>query len=245
MSTYNRFAYIYDELMHDIDYYSWMEFVKNQFNILNKKPNSILELGCGTGNFTKALCDEGYDVTAFDLSEDMLAIAYDKLHTYKNIQLLKQDINEFKIGKEFDAIFSVCDTINYITDYSDLEKVFSNVYSHLSSEGIFVFDINSYYKLKEVIGCNTFVVDNENIFYVWENEFDEINNLCEFYITFFVENQGLFERFDEVHIERAYTNAEIENALKNANFKIIKTFDNYSKKPVNSISERITYFAIK
>lgn len=245
MDAYIGFAYIYDKLMLDIGYGSWMDFIKNILAIYNKKPQKILEMGCGTGNFTELLCKEGYNVTAFDLSEDMLSIAYNKLDSYRNIQLLKQDMTDFGINKKFDAIVSVCDSVNYITEYSKLEKTFENVYSHLESDGIFIFDINSYYKLKNIIGNNVFVEDTEEIFYVWENEYNEIDNTCEFYITFFVEKQGLYKRFDELHVEKAYTVFEVENALRKAGFKIVNIYDGYSDKSPNNESERLTFVVLK
>ncbi len=245
MDAYREFAQIYDKLMDDIDYASWMNFINSTLETYKKRPHDILEMGCGTGSLTELLCREGYDVTAFDLSEDMLSLAYDKLGSYNNIQLLKQDMTEFSINKDFEMIISVCDSINYILDYSDLIKTFDNVYSHLKPGGIFVFDVNSYYKLKEIIGNNIFVEDREDVFYVWENDYDEENNTCEFFITFFIKEQGLYKRFDEIHIERAYTFYEIENALKKSGFSILNVFNGYSNEPLTSETERLVFLATK
>lgn len=245
MNAYIEFARIYDELMEDIDYCSWMKFVKYTLDEYNKKPRDVLEMACGTGNFTRLLCEEDYNITAFDLSEDMLSIAYDKLDTYRNIRLIKQDMVRFNINKEFDMVISVCDSINYITNYSELVKTFDNVYSHLRAGGVFIFDVNSHYKLKKVIGNNTFVEDKEDVFYVWENEYDDVHDICEFYITFFVKEQGLYKRFDEVHVEKAYASSDIENALRKSGFSVINVYNGYSRELVKDDTERLTYFAIK
>lgn len=247
MDAYTGFAYIYDRLMQDINYDKWLKFIKDILQDNNMNPKDVLEMGCGTGNFTRLLCQEGYNVTAFDSSEDMLAVAYNKLESYKNVQLVKQDMLDFKINKEFDMIVSVCDSINYITEYSHLVKVFNDVYSHLMPEGAFIFDINSFYKLKNVIGNNVFVEDNDEIFYVWENEYDEKDNTCQFYISFFVKDteKDLYRRFNEIHIEKAYTSLEIETALRESGFSFVSIFDEYSKKHPNSKSERLTFLAIK
>ncbi len=245
MNTYIEFAHIYDELMEDIDYYSWMDFIKYILDAYDKKPHDVLEMGCGTGNLTRLLCKEGYNVIAFDLSEDMLSIAYNKLDSYRSIQLLKQNMIDFNLNKEFDMVVSACDSINYITDYSELMKAFANVYSHLRPGGVFIFDVNSHYKLKNIIGNNTFVEDQEDVFYVWENEYDEVNNICEFYITFFVKEQSLYKRFEEIHVEKAYTSSEIENALRKSGFKNINVYNGYSKELPNEETERLTYLAMK
>lgn len=245
MNAYVEFAHIYDELMEDIDYCSWMEFIKLILSDYNIKPKDVLEMACGTGNFTRLLCEEGYNVTAFDLSDDMLSIAYNKLDSYRSIQLIKQDMANFNIDKEFDMVISVCDSINYVTDYTELSKIFSNVYSHLRPEGVFIFDVNSKFKLKEIIGNNTFVVDQEDVFYVWENEYDDINDTCEFYINFFVKEEGLYKRFEELHVEKAYTSLEIENALRKSGFSHISVYDGYTRENPKENSERLTFLAIK
>lgn len=247
MDAYTEFAYIYDRLMEDIDYNKWLNFIKDILQANNMRPKDVLEMGCGTGNFTRLLCQEGYNVIAFDSSEDMLSVAYNKLNPYRNVQLIKQDMLDFKINKEFHMIVSVCDSINYISEYSQLIKVFNNVYSHLMPGGAFIFDINSFYKLKNIIGNNVFIEDNEEVFYVWENEYDEIDNTCQFYISFFVKDsdKGLYRRFNELHVEKAYTSSEIETALRKSGFSIISVYDEYSRKIPNPKSERLTFLAIK
>lgn len=245
MEAYTGFAYIYDKLMMDVDYSNWLDFIKSILERHNKKPREVLEMGCGTGNFTALLCKEGYNVTAFDLSEDMLSVAYNKLDSHRNFQLLKQDMTDFSINMKFDTIISVCDCVNYITEYSELIKTFENAYNHLKSDGVFIFDINSYYKLKNIIGDNVFVEDNEEIFYVWENEYNESDDTCQLYITFFVKEEGLYRRFDELHVEKAYTTFEVENALKKAGFKIVNIYNGYSNESPNNESERLTFVVLK
>lgn len=245
MYSYKDFAYLYDKLMDDVDYKKWFEYILKilkKSEIVTKK---VLELACGTGNFTKYLCDSGYEVTCFDLSEDMLSIAYDKLNMYRNITILKQDMRYFNFNKKFDMVISVCDGINYITTYDDLVNVFKRVNLHLNEKGIFIFDISSYYKLHEIIGNNTFVEEKDNIFYVWENYFDEQNNICEMYLTFFVKQGEKYIRFDESHIQKAYSVNEVVNALKEAGFKYIDYYESFTFNKPNNESERIHFIVSK
>lgn len=246
MESYQQLAQVYDELMiSDIKYEEWFQNVSNFFRNNNIFPKNILEMACGTGNFTKYLCENGYNVTCFDLSEDMLSVAFDKLNQYKNVSILKQDMVTFQIDNVFDVIFSVCDSINYIIDEKDLLKIFLNVYNHLNDGGLFIFDISSYYKLKNIIGNNTFVYDSDRIFYVWENSFDEQNNVCEFLLTFFIKENKKYTRFDEYHLQKAYNVEEIESYLKKANFRVINVYDGYSFKLPRETSERICFVALK
>ncbi len=245
MSSYREFAKLYDDLMNDVDYEKWFKYIKKILMKHNCTPKNVLEMACGTGNITEYLCDEVNSVTCFDLSEEMLSVAYDKLRKFKNVKILNQNMIDFHLNGKYDLILCACDSINYILNYKDLQKVFVNVYNHLNHGGLFIFDINSYYKLSNIIGNNTFVEDREDIFYVWENYFDYELSLCEFYLTFFVENEGAYTRFDENHTQRAYKLEEITLALEKANFSDIKAYDGFTFNNAIPESERINFVALK
>lgn len=246
MDIYNKFANIYDELMVDFDYEKWFQYIEQLFERYNKTPKKILEMACGTGNLSYYLAREGYDLTCFDLSSDMLSQAFEKLRKFKNVKLLNQDMVDFQLNQKFDSIVSICDSINYITDEEDLQKSFQNVWEHLEDGGIFIFDINSYYKLKYVIGDNTFIEDNDDIFYIWQNYFDSVNEISEFYLTFFSSQDGEnFERFDEMHKEKAYRTEDIIRLLENVGFKDIDSFEAFGFEEANEKSERIKFVAVK
>lgn len=242
---YNNFALLYDELMTDVDYKEWYLYIKEVLKKFDKDPQLILEMACGTGNLTSYLAKDGYDITCFDLSTDMLSIAYNKLNKYKNVTIFNQNMVDFNINKKFDCIISICDSINYVTDKDELLSTFKNVKNHLKDDGAFIFDINSYYKLKDIIGNNTFLEDREDIFYTWQNYFDEDKNCSEFFLTFFVKDErGNYKRFDEEHIERAYHTDEIIELLQLANFQEINCFDGFSFNKQNNKSERINFVVI-
>lgn len=244
MEPYQEFALLYDELMNDIDYKSWYDYIKEIFKKYNKKPKTILEMACGTGNLTEYFCEDGYNITAFDISEDMLSITYNKLDKFKNLSILKQDMVNLNLGsKKFDIIICACDSMNYITREEDLKKVFENAYKCLNDGGLFIFDINSYYKLKNIIGNNTFVQDTGDIFYVWENEFLEDEEICNFYLTFFVNEGGLYRRFEEHHIERAYKTDVIKDYLIDAKFKEVYIYEDFKFSESSLDSERIFFVA--
>ena len=246
MNIYNKFAYLYDDLMVDFDYENWFNYIENIFEKYNKNPKKVLEMACGTGNLSYYLGKKGYKLTCFDLSEDMLSKAYEKLRRFKNVKLLNQDMVNFNFNENFDAVISICDSINYIIDEEDLIKTFNNVWNHLEEGGIFIFDINSYYKLKYIIGHNTFVEDRENIFYTWENYFDEDTDICDFYLTFFVSEDGEnFLRFNEEHREKAYKTEEIVHMLKEAGFSKIDYYSAFTFDRPDEKTERINFVAIK
>ncbi len=245
MDSYNEFAEYYDRLMEDVDYRLWFNYMKDIFSKYNYDPNSILEMACGTGSLTRYLGEEGYSVTCFDLSEEMLSIAYNKLRRYPNVKVLNQDMTNFSLNKKYDAILCLCDSMNYIIKDEDLFQVFRNAYKHLNNNGLFIFDINSYYKLKNVIGNNTFVEDKDDIYYVWENYYDDELSVCEFYLTFFIKEDGFYRRFDEKHIQRAYSVEYIKKALRDVGFTDVAEFEGFTFDLPCIDSERVNFVARK
>lgn len=242
MEQYMALSKIYDDMI-DIDYDKWMGFVENYFNWSLKNKN-ILELACGTGNMTLRLKEKGCNITAFDISEDMLSVAEEKARIKRQrINFLKQDIRSFNIDKKFDYIFCFCDGYNYVIEDDDIIKSFNNVYSHLMPNGYFLFDISTSYKLKNIIGNNTFTLNEEEICYIWDNYID--GDIIEMYITFFVKEGALYKRFDERHVQKAYEVDKIMHYLLNTGFKDIKVFDDYTLSDIKNDSLRAVIIAKK
>lgn len=239
---YKDFARLYDDLMDDFDYEEWFLYIEKIFEKYKVNPRTLLEMACGTGNLSFHLGKKGYKLTCFDLSDEMLAIANKKLRGFKNVKILRQNMVDFDLKKRYDCILSVCDSINYILEDSSLFSVFQNAYNHLEDGGIFIFDINSKYKLQNIIGNNIFLEDRDNIFYTWENIYDINTDICEFFLTFFYEeDKGLFRRADEYHRERAYSIDEITKALKSVGFSNIDIYDAFNLNKPNEKSERINF----
>jgi len=212
MESYTDFAYIYDKLI-DQDYEKWADYIESIFKANNKEPRLVLDLGCGTGSITNILAKRGYDMIGVDLSPDMLNVAREKaMEQELDVLYLCQDIREFELYGTVDAIICTLDVLNYITDSNELDHVFALVKNYLNPDGIFIFDINTEHKLKNTLGNNTFINEEEGIFYTWENEF--VDGISNQYLTFFAESEnGMYERFDETHIQKAYTIDEISRLL--------------------------------
>ena len=243
--AYGEFAKIYDELINeDINYDQMVEKIVEICQCNNISFNSYLDVACGTGNVTIRLAEKFKDVYAVDLSEDMLREAFDKFKS-KRIRgkVICQDMTELCLNKKFDLITSVLDSTNYIIEEDGIQRYFNAVYEHLNDDGIFIFDINSYYKLSEILGNNIYTYSEEEVFYTWENTFED--GLLSMFLTFFVKKGDLYDRFEEEHLERAYKEDEIKYYLKNANLDIISKFDGYTNNDVQANSERIVYVVKK
>lgn len=239
---YNRFAYLYDELINDVDYKKWVDYYFKIFNRFGLNPRLGLDLGCGTGNMTTELSARGVEMTGVDLSEDMLAVAREKSENM-DILYLNQDMRSFELYGTVDFIVSGLDCMNYITDKRDLLKVMRLVNNYLDPGGLFIFDINTRHKLENIIGNNTFVLENDDVFCTWQNEYDKGRKVCDFYLTFFCGENGVYERFDEQHTERAYEISEITAIIEKAGMRVLNVYDDLSFNAPGKNSERVFFVA--
>lgn len=243
--AYGQLSEVYDKLIYeDINYESIAEFILEICKEHNISYENYLDLACGTGNLTIPLAKNFKNIFAVDISEEMLVEAYEKLRAKRlNGKVICQDMCELDLNKKFNLITVALDGTNYITDEDDLRDYFEAVQNHLAEDGLFVFDINSAYKLAEVLGNNIYTYNEEDVFYTWENVFsDEIVSM---YLTFFIKRGDLYERFDEEHIERAYEVNYLEEVLNSVGLEIIKIYDNYSYESVQATTERIVFIVKK
>lgn len=241
MECYNKFANIYDELIHgDVDYRFWSEVIINLCSREGVTKKDYLDLACGTGNLTVEIGKSFKSTTAVDLSEEMLSIASDKLRSSRiRAKVVCQNISELNLRKKFDLITCALDSTNYILDEEALINYFDSVYNHLNDEGLFVFDVNSAYKLVEILGNNIFNYDDDKVVYIWENEVED--SILNMYLTFFVKEGQVYKRFDEHHRERVYTEEFLERVLSNIGFRVIEKLDDYKENTITNNTERIVY----
>ena len=248
MSQYSDFAFVYDELMNEVDYNGWVKYIEDIIDSEGVKVKNILELACGTGNLTIPLTKKNYDIAGIDISDEMLSVAREKAEKEGvELVLLQQDISEldFEIS-DLDCVLCACDGFNYITYDDDLENVFSKTYELLKKDGIFIFDISYFYKLANILGNNMYGENREDIAYMWQNYFDEEENLIEMELTFFIKDEcGKFERFEEIHQQRAYTEDEIVDMLEKSGFKDIKYYGDFTFDKPSEESQRIFFVCKK
>ena len=243
--AYGEFAKIYDELINeDINYDEMVDCILRICNENNIEFNDYLDIACGTGNVTVRIAKHFKNIYGVDLSEDMLREAFDKLKSERiKGKIICQDMTELSLNRKFDLITSVLDSTNYVTDIDGLKNYLKGVYEHLKDDGLFIFDVNSYYKLSEILGNNIYTYSEEDVFYTWENVFED--DLLSMFLTFFVKKGELYERFEEEHLERAYKESQLESILEELDFKVINKFDGYSNDNVQANSERIVYVVKK
>lgn len=247
MSAYEGFAEVYDTFMEDTPYDRWTEYLTEIFKKHNliRNTNIIADLGCGTGNMTQRLARKGFDMIGIDISENMLTKAREKTEPDLNILYLNQDMREFELYGTVDAVVSLCDSINYITEEEDLLQVFKLVNNYLEPKGLFVFDINTIYKFRKILGDNSFCETTEDSAYTWENYYDEEESINEFYTNFFIKDEktGLYTRHEEFHYEKGYEIDKIKELLEKAGLKFEAVYEELTFHKPTQRSQRVFFIA--
>ncbi len=247
MEAYTTFAGVYDMFMDNIPYEKWVEYLHDIMEEYNIHEGTILELGCGTGNMTELLASKGYDMIGVDNSEDMLELAMEKrLKSGHDILYLLQDMQSFELFGTVKAVISVCDSINYVTDEAELKEVFRLVNNYLDPRGIFIFDFNTEYKYREILGDRVIAEERDKCSFIWDNYYNEQDKINEYELTLFVQSEedtDLYRKYQEVHYQRAYTLEKIKTLIEKAGLRYVTAYDAYTKKAPMYTSGRVCVVA--
>lgn len=240
---YGEFSYIYDKLSFDIEYEKYAENIKSLCEKYKIDKENMLELACGSGMLTKHFFDEFNQIDALDISTDMLQCFADK-YDNDNVNLIYYDMVEYEKKDFYDLIVILLDSINYVTDPKKLEKLFINSYANLKDDSLFVFDINSEMKMRDIFGSECYVYEYEDIFYTWDNFLED--DLIDMHLNFFVENEdGSYKRIREYQQERIYSIDFIKKLLEKTGFVDIEIFDEDTMRKVDDDTLRVLFSARK
>ena len=251
---YGDFADVYDELMDNVPYRQWAERLdvlirrygvskpeRDADDLLDSERNLVVDLGCGTGTLTELLYQKGYDMIGVDSSESMLNMAMNKRERCgAEILYLQQDMRELELYSTVGTVYSVCDSLNYILEEEELLEVFTLVNNYLFPGGIFLFDFNTDYKYREVIGDATIAENREDCSFIWENYYHPEEGINEYDLTVFVrQNDGVFRRFTETHFQRGYTVEQMLALVSRAGMTVQEVRDADTGGEVTDRSERV------
>ena len=243
---YNNFASFYDELMYDVDYKKRTAYLMRLFKKYDKMPTLLLDVACGTGGFSNEFAKQGVEVIGADMSEEMLNIARERsARQGLDVLYLCQKAEELDLFGTVDGAVCCLDSLNHITDYKKLCKALSKISLFLEPDRLFIFDVNTEYKHREILGDNVFVMDRDNLYCVWANNYTEKNKTVHISLDFFVKQDECYLRKSEDFSERAYTKEELKKALEKAGLFVVEVFDDMTLKPLNEKSQRAIYVTKK
>ena len=245
MDAYTSFARVYDTFMDNIPYAEWAVYQTGLLNEYGVNDGLVLDLGCGTGNMTELLAKEGYDMIGVDNAEEMLEIAMEKREkSGHDILYLLQDMREFELYGTVRAVVSVCDSVNYIDEEEDLTEVFRLVNNYLDPGGVFIFDFNTLYKYREILGDRTIAENREDCSFIWDNYYYEEERINEYELSIFIrEKENLFRRYEETHFQRGYTLDEMIRMIKDSGLEFVTAYDAFTREAPKEDSERIYVIA--
>lgn len=251
MNSYGLLSEIYDQWQDTNNSSVWADYTEKLISIHGTKKSGdgvnqsllLLDLGCGTGSFAIEMAKRGYDVLGIDLSFDMLAIAKEKENADK-VQFILQDITNMKLYGTVDVMVCYLDTINHVLDEKKLERFFRLCQNYLNPDGLLIFDLATKYYFENIIGNQFFYDIKEQYTLLWENKLNKTKNLSVSELTFFIEQlDGSYIRGEETIKEKIYTEAFIENLIKNSNLTLLKKYDELNLKKASDVSKRIFYVA--
>lgn len=254
--AYESLASIYDILMDDVNYEQWAEYLHTQLQKHQCPGNQLLDLGCGTGNITIPLAQKGYQITAIDLSEEMLVQAREKTAQLEQTGALlqidwqQQDMTMLDLYDAedhfqlFDGVIATFDAFNYITEPEALQFLLQDLSDHMQDNGVLIFDMQTPYKLREYLGNNIYTLHRPDVEYMWENHFDEEDQICQMDITFFLRQEdGLYRKVTENHTERVYEPELLQLWLNLAGFDVLGIYQELSELPLQDDSHRVVFVA--
>ena len=254
MDAYTSFARVYDMFMDNVPYEEWCDYITGLLKEYGISNGLVLDLGCGTGSMTELLAARGFDMIGVDCSEDMLEIALEKrMASGRDILYLQQDMRDLELYGTVRAVVCLCDSINYLLDVQDLETVFRLVNNYLDPGGIFIFDLNTEYKYRELLADRTIAENRDEGSFIWDNYYDEESRINEYDLALFIpaeeadagkmgegagpdcetgaasgsgtSGEGLYRKYQETHFQRAYTLDEIREALERAGMEYLTWYD--------------------
>jgi 2-polyprenyl-3-methyl-5-hydroxy-6-metoxy-1,4-benzoquinol methylase len=239
-SQFTALAEYYDRL-NGADYKEYANYIEKVFKKHGSgKENLILDLACGTGALTEALCQRGYDMIGADISDEMLSLALSSAFSKSlNILYLKQDMTAFELYGTVDAIICALDGISYLEKREDVLKCFKLIRNYLNPGALFLFDVNSAYRFKEIFAKQDFFVSDGGVYLGWKNNFSAKTGKCDFLLTLFVENKdGSYTKKEEIQTEKMWEMSELSEIISESGLELLTVYGGPDMKDVKDDSEK-------
>ena len=249
MAGYKDFAFFYDLLMKNADYESRFDYIIGLLAENGIGEGILLDMACGTGTLSKMFAQKGFDVVGVDASEEMLSKAQEKkLEENFDALFLCQKMEELDLFGTLDAAGCTLESLNHVTEKEKIREIFRRVALFMNDGGVFVFDVNTLYKHREVLGNNAFVFDTENVFCAWQNTLLEDGETTQIDLDIFEsdeEEDDVYVRYSEEFFERGYELNFLKKTLEQFRFEVVGIYDDMTKEPIKENSERAVFVCKK
>ncbi len=246
MSGYQSFAYFYDRLTENVPYGDIARQIELYTERFGGNKGILLDLACGTGSLSEQLAKAGFDVIGVDTSQDMLNQALDKkFESGLPIQYLSQDMRKLDMFGTIDVTVCALDSINHLESAEDVQTVFDRVSLFAEPGGLFIFDVNTLYKHREILADNAFIYSFDDFYCGWQNEYDISDSSVHIWLDLFEKQEQGWTRYSEDFREIFLPQELIEDMISRAGLTLMGVFDGYTDTPVREKSERAVYVCRK
>ena len=246
--SYDIFSSVYDILTENVNYQQIADKISSLLSQNEINGGLLLDLGCGTGTLSFFLEEKGFEIIGVDPSEDMLSVANEKKYENDSSAIfLCQSGESLDLFGTIDCAVSCLDTINHIDSMEKVKETFRRISLFMNMGGVFVFDINTPYKHKKILGNNVFFYDMDEVYCIWHNSYDDKNFKTDIELDFFIKNEDNddYQRYYESFSEYSYDVSAITEMLDECGFELIACYDDYSDNKVTDETQRITFVAKK
>lgn len=247
MSAYSHFAKYYDELTENVGYAKRADFFHSILSGYMELPSILLDLACGTGSLSLEFAALGYEVIGVDRSAAMLSKAMEKSAAAgRDVLFLRQNAARLDLYGTVDACVCALDSINHFSGEAQLRRAFCRVSLFTRPGGLFLFDVNTPYKHREVLGDRCFVYDLDKVYCVWQNQYRRENDAVDISLDFFEPmGDGKYQRTQESFSERIFSGEFLLEALGDSGFELLAVYGDDIFAPQGPETQRLIYVARK
>lgn len=243
--SYSYFASVYDLLTENVEYSRRADYICSLLSENGINGGLLLDVACGTGSLSLELAKRGFDVTGVDISREMLSRAQNKMYeSGENILFLCQDMRKLDLYGTVNCAVCMLDSLNHLTSTEDLLETFKSVSLFLEDGGIFIFDMNTPYKHREILADNSFVYELDRLFCVWRNTLSDDGATVEINLDFFEKTDGAnYRRYCESFCEKAYDTQTVVDLLGQAQLSLVSQYGELSCDAPGEKTQRTVFVA--
>jgi ubiquinone/menaquinone biosynthesis C-methylase UbiE len=246
MGIYEKYAEVYDssgQIGFSLKMIPYLQELQGRHPVGG---NTMIDVACGSGTVAISFSRDGWDVWGVDRSSSMLAQAEQKARDADvSVRWSCQDMRHFVLPARVSLATCLYDSMNYMLSTREVQAALKRVAAHLAPAGLFFFDMNTAWALEHVWGDRTYCIDDDDLCVIMDSEYNSRWAMARVKVTGFVRRGRLYEKFTEVHVEQAYTQDQIRDAIESAGLRTVACYDCFTLDPATDDCSRIMWIAAR